>query len=214
MKPGLLPGALLGTLLLLPGCAIVRTTVSKTPEPAFTVERHSGAVEIRRYDSLVVAETTVATTDSGAASNEGFRRLFRYITGANRGAKKIEMTAPVIVAPERGEEIAMTAPVGLARAADGWTVSFVLPASFTLENAPQPTDARITLREIPARRVAALRFSGFTSASRVAREQARTREILAKDGLEASGDPVLARYDPPWIPPFWRRNEILVEVAE
>jgi hypothetical protein len=36
---------------------------------------------------------------------------------------------------------------------------------------------------------------------------------LARDGLTAVGLPNWARYDPPWTPPFLRRNEVLVELA-
>ena len=32
--------------------------------------------------------------------------------------------------------------------------------------------------------------------------------------LEPTGDPVWARYDPPFMPWFWRRNEILIPVGE
>jgi hypothetical protein len=28
------------------------------------------------------------------------------------------------------------------------------------------------------------------------------------------GEPVYARYNPPWTPWFWRRNEILIELVE
>jgi hypothetical protein len=36
---------------------------------------------------------------------------------------------------------------------------------------------------------------------------------LTRDGITAVGLPSWARYDPPWTPPFLRRNEVLVEVS-
>ena len=36
---------------------------------------------------------------------------------------------------------------------------------------------------------------------------------MEKEGLRAVGEPVWARYDPPFMPWFLRTNEILVEIA-
>jgi hypothetical protein len=36
---------------------------------------------------------------------------------------------------------------------------------------------------------------------------------MAARGLEATGEPVLARYNPPFMPSFMRRNEVLIPVT-
>ena len=189
-------------------------------EPAFKLLRTLGAVELREYPSYVVAETVVDGRDFDRAGNEGFRRLAGYIFGGNRaagaagGSQKIAMTAPVAQRPRGGSErIAMTAPVAQRGGAQGWVVAFTMPAASTLATLPAPNDSRVTLREVPVRTVAALRFSGFWSEGRFA---ARIAELLATvraAGWTVIGGPETARYDPPFMPWFLRRNEVMVEVA-
>jgi hypothetical protein len=188
-----------------------------TEEPKYRIEREYGSFEVRVYEPTVVAETVV-TGSFGDGSSEGFRRLAGYIFGGNDGSRKIAMTSPVGAEPARGTKgtaIAMTAPVGSEKTAEGWVVSFTMPASFTLKTLPVPDDARVRLRAVPARRVAAMRFSGTWGAEKFEAVAAK----LASDAREAGlvpGDapPVFARYDPPWTPWFLRRNEVLIRLEE
>ena len=129
-------------------------------QPDYTVIHREGDVEYRQYDSYLVSETVIENAGSyEAAGNEGFRRLFRYISGGNDSRAKIAMTAPVEQSQGRGsEKIAMTVPVQQSNSAEGWRVAFMLPSKYTLETAPQPRDPRVRVREVPGRLIAALRF--------------------------------------------------------
>ena len=51
----------------------------------------------------------------------------------------------------------MTAPIGQEAVSNQWAVMFTMPARFTLATLPSPTDDRVRLRAIPARRMAAVR---------------------------------------------------------
>lgn len=177
-------------------------------EVRYSVASRDAAFEIRDYLPYVVAETLVegGLEDAG---NAAFDRLFRYISGANRAQQPIAMTAPVAQAAA-GEKIAMTAPVSQQRRQDRWAVSFAMPAGQTLATLPQPEDARVLLRAVPAQRMAAVRYSGFWSESRYLEHRAALESWMAARGLAAAGEPVWARYDPPFMPWFLRRNEILV----
>ena len=186
-------------------------------EPKYRVLEARDGWELRLYAPTVVAETVVEG-EFGPGGNEGFRRIAGYIFGGNDGGRKVAMTAPV--AQERraggreGTKIPMTAPVAQERSGEGWTVAFVMPSEHTLASLPRPDDARVTLREVPARRVAAVTFSGTWGADRF---DAIGRDLLAKvasAGLVPSGPPVYARYDPPWTPWFLRRIEVLVPLAD
>ncbi len=86
----------------------------------------------------------------------------------------------------------------------------MMPSHFTLETLPTPTDEKVHLRAIPARHMAAVRYSGTWSQPRYANNLARLREWMKAQGLAAAGDPVWARYNPPFTPWFLRRNEVLV----
>lgn len=180
-------------------------------QPRYDVVRSEGDVEIRRYEPYLVAETFVdaAFADAG---NEGFRRLFRYISGANTAREEISMTAPVSQQPA-GTRIAMTAPVAQSASDGGHWVSFVVPSSFTAATVPQPLDPSVRIREVPAQLVAVLRYAGTWRESRYQEEERRLREQLGALGLAAAGEAQFARYNPPYMPPFMRRNEILIPLA-
>jgi hypothetical protein len=179
-------------------------------EAPFRTVAADGPFEIREYDPYLVAETYV-DGDFGNVGNEGFRRLFRYISGDNNTAQSIAMTAPVEQAAA-SEKIAMTAPVEQQKAGERWRIAFVLPASYTLETAPKPLDVRVAVVAMPARRMAAVRYSGTWSQSRYDENLAALAKFISDRGLSPEGEPVFARYDPPFMPWFMRRNEILVPV--
>ena len=168
--------------------------------------------ELRMIEPHVVAETFVGG-DFEDVGSEGFRRLVAYIGGANRSRSKISMTAPVVQEPA-SEEIAMTAPVAQEQVGDRYRITFVMPSEYTLESLPEPTDTRIRLRAEPERRVAAIRYSGCWSRARYEDHERSLREWIEERGLEPVSSSVWARYDPPFMPWFLRRNEILIEVRE
>jgi SOUL heme-binding protein len=201
---------LLGVLLSLGGHAMA------IEQPRFRVVHRLEDFEIREYAAQVVAETEVSGTRE-SAGNSGFRLLAGYIFGKNRGERKIAMTAPVTQA--EGEKIAMTSPVTQAPSGRGeegsrWVIQFTMPAAYSLETLPEPLDPAIRFRPIPARRVAALAYSETWAESRYLEHLARLQEAMRREGLQPRGEPVWARYDPPWIPWFLRRNEILIDLAD
>jgi len=181
-----------------------------TAEPAFTVERTIGEVEIRRYEPRIAAETAISA-DEEAARNEGFRRLARYIFGGNTAKTKIAMTAPV--AQQQGEKIAMTAPVAAQRSGEEWVIQFFMPAEHTMDTLPTPNDERVRLVTVPAETVAVLRFSGAYTPDVMAERTAELLAILRRNKLATDGDPLMWFYDPPWTLPFRRRNEVAVRLA-
>jgi hypothetical protein len=202
-----LAAALTTSLAALPAAAI--------EEPRFESLRSSGDFELRRYEPMIVAETFVQG-DLSQASGDGFRVIAAYIFGNNasvrgQGGEKVAMTAPVTM-EATPEKIAMTAPVTTEAAGGRYRLHFVMPSAYTMETLPRPLDSRVRLREIPAHRMAVVRFSGFAGEEKV---RAKTDELLGwmrTEGLEPAGAPQLARYDPPWTLPFLRRNEVMVPV--
>lgn len=198
------------------GAVLVSKTLlpNHVEEPRYEVLHRYAGLEVRGYAASVVAETRV----KGAyreSLNQGFRTLARYIFGGNLGAREIAMTAPVNLqqAAQPGAKIAMTAPVGHARADDGWVITFTMPASYTLASLPRPIDPQVSLHEVPAHKVAALRFSGWVSEELAERKKQELLAQLRQEQLVPAGEPVLAQYDPPWVLPFLRRNEVLIDLA-
>jgi len=146
-----------------------------------------------------------------SARSGAFRILFAYIAGANAGAEKIAMTAPVATAPP-AETIAMTAPVETAPGAGGVRMRFFLPARYTAATAPRPTDARVHLIPVPEETMAVLRFSGRGAEADLARSTAALRAVLAPTPWRPVAHPVILFYDPPFALPFLRRTEAAVRV--
>jgi effector-binding domain-containing protein len=179
-------------------------------EAAYKVLKKEDRFEIRDYAPHILAETVV---EGGLeeAGNNAFNRLFRYISGENRSREKVAMTAPVSQEP-MGEKITMMAPVGQRRVQEKWAVSFMMPASYTLETLPEPEDPKVTLRQVPARRMAAVRYSGFWSEKNYLRYKLELESWIREKGLTILGDPLWARYNPPFTPWFLRRNEILIPI--
>jgi hypothetical protein len=181
-------------------------------QPDYTVVYNDGDIEYRKYESYLVAETVIKNAqDYNSAGNEGFRRLFRYISGGNQSQSKIAMTAPVQQAPSI-EKIAMTAPVQQTKSNNGWHVAFMLPTKYTIETAPVPADPRIRIREIEGRMMAVLRYTGRWTESNLVEKRSSLIASIDADGIELVGEVQSAFYDPPYTLPFMRRNEVMVEV--
>jgi SOUL heme-binding protein len=213
---------LLSAALLLTGM-----NAMATEEPKFTVLLKEGAIELRQYAPLLIAEAVVEG-DMDEASNRGFRLIADFIFGNNQApgdaasSAKIAMTAPVTVVPDPpSQKIAMTAPVTVAPADPGaspmvgkrWRVHFVMPSQYTLATLPKPKNPAVTLREVPAKRYAVLTYSGFNTEARIQQRSEELRVWLQARQLSLLGSAQLARYDPPWTLPMWRRNEIMFEIA-
>ena len=192
--------------------AFVSTPAMATEEPQYRVVERIGAVEIREYAPMIVAEVIVRG-DVASAPSRGFRPLANYIFGDNAPREDIAMTAPV-TAQRRGAEIAMTAPVTAQPVGDDvWTVAFIMPSEWTMESLPEPNDPDVTIRELPAQRMAVLGFRGGRSERLHARMEAELRATLDQAGVETSGEVMGAFYSGPWVPQPFRRNEIWIEVA-
>lgn len=190
-----------------------------TKEPPFTLVASDGSMEVRDYAPLVVAEVEV-TGPQKEAAGDGFRLLAGYIFGGNSASDEIAMTAPVVQQPRdqqsgEGTEIAMTAPV-LQQAGAGdaaWTVGFVMPEEWTLATLPAPNDPAVSLRQVPGRRMAVIRFRGVADDLLTGEKTAELQAWMASAGLTAAAEPVMAFYNPPWIPGFLRRNEVMIEIG-
>lgn len=181
-------------------------------EAKYSVVFKESARELRRYEPQIVAETIVEG-EFDEVGNTAFRRLFGYISGKNRKNEPIPMTAPVSQEKE-GEKIPMTAPVNQEQRGDRWSISFLMPPSYTMQTLPVPTDESIHLREIPERLMAAITYSGTWSWKRYEDHKEKLLKWMGKKKLIQTGEPVYARYNPPFTLWFLRRNEVLIPVRE
>ena len=162
----------------------------------YEVVKKLDRVEIRSYPKVALARVD-------GYGDGGFNLLFKFISGANSQRAEVAMTAPVI-----SEKIAMTAPV----ISGGGSIAFVMPESYTSETTPQPADDRVRIEEIPARYLAALRFSGRWSTHVFETKSKEMMGELQKAGIKSRGEVFSMRYNPPFTPWFMHRNEVAIEV--
>ncbi|WP_458318117.1 SOUL family heme-binding protein [Mycolicibacterium brisbanense] len=165
-------------------------------EPPHTARSLVPGVQIRHYGPRIAAETRIHANEE-AARSAGFRRLARYIFGANQQREAIAMTMPV---GQQGSE------------QQSWVIRFYLPTGSTLQSLPTPDDEHVALVELAPETVAVLRFSGDRGPSRIAEKTRQLRETLRDYGFAPVGEPSAWFYDPPWTLACRRRNEIAIAV--
>lgn len=185
-------------------------------QPKYEVLEKYEEFELREYAPYLVAETVVEG-EFEETPDRAFSVLFNYISGANTGQEKIKMTVPVSQenAPQKGEKIKMTVPVtqDMSLQKQGkYNLAFVVPSKYSLQTVPQPTDPRVTIRQIPAKTMAVIRYSGSWKEKNYRKYEEKLLQALKQEGLTPLADPVFARYNPPFWPNFLNRNEILIEV--
>ncbi|PCD01562.1 hypothetical protein COC42_15640 [Sphingomonas spermidinifaciens] len=169
---------------------------TRTETPAYSLVLKDGAIEVRAYGTLPVAEA-VHDGERDAALGKGFRALADYIFARSRGGEKIAMTAPVIA----------------DRAGDGWRTRFVLPAQYLDLAPPAPATDAVRTMTLAPRRVAAIRFAGRADDALLAEREAVLREWLSGYGLKPTGPAEYAFYNAPLMPGPLRRSEVLLPVS-
>lgn len=190
---------------------ITGKTLMAIEEAKYSVVQKDGKYELREYESYLLAEVKIEGSMEQAGS-QAFRPLFNYISGTNRSQARVAMTSPVsqeVVS----EEIKMTTPVSQERDQDAWAVSFMMPHHFTLQTIPVPEDDRVKIREVKARQVATIRYSGFWDEKGYAKHKAQLETWITAQGFEAAGPAIWARFNAPYTPWFLRRNEVQIPVV-
>jgi len=168
-------------------------------EPEYSIVKKTDVYEVRQYKRRTVAEVTYGEEDSG------FRVLFDYISGANKGSKEVEMTIPVT----QSKEIDMTVPVTQSTTGDKMSMRFFLPMQYSKQNAPEPNDERVRIIDLPAEYFAVISYSGFASDGNFEEHYTKLKSALDKDGIVIKGPPIKATYNSPFTLPFLRRNEAM-----
>ena len=165
--------------------------------PKHTLVKKENGFEIRQYDSMIIATTSVRSDYSDAAST-GFRRIASYIFGGNSASMSIEMTAPVLTNTPDPEDI--------------YEIQFIMPSEHSMEDLPQPNSQNVTLKKVNLGKTAVMRFGGWATKDRASYYQNKLSDLLAANGYTVHGTFMVAQYNSPWaIPPF-RKNEIIVQI--
>jgi len=192
---------------------LISNSIMATDEPDFNLILKEDRFEIREYAPKIIAQIEVFG-DFDQASSKGFKVLADYIFGNNKskdGNSRIEMTAPVEMEP-LPQKIDMTRPVLTEGNDNTWIVSFIMPNEFTLETLPEPNDKNIKILSIPKEKYAVIVFSGLVRESSYLEKENLLIQFIEENKLKTSGEIKIARYNPPWTLPFFRRNELMLKV--
>jgi hypothetical protein len=179
--------------------------------PKYKVIKKYKNIEIRQYSEYIQAEVEVIAENYKSAIEKGFETLASYIFGNNISRQKIDMTSPVKTS--KSEKISMTTPVKVYGKGT-YTVSFVMPTKYTLKTLPLPNEKSINFKAIDKQKIAAIRFSGFFIQENIDKNIALLKEYLANENISTDNEFVIAGYNPPWIPGFLARNEVMIKIKE
>ena len=192
---------------------IISNSLMATDEPEFRLILKVDKFEIREYSPKIIAQIEVFG-DFDDASSKGFKILADYIFGNNKsndGNSRIEMTAPVEMEP-LPQKINMAKPVLTEGNDNNWIVSFIMPNEFTLETLPKPNNKSIKILSLPKEKYAVIVFSGLVRESSYQEKETLLNQFIEEKKLKTSGEIKIARYNPPWTLPFFRRNELMIKV--
>ena len=184
-----------------------------TEEPDFNLIFKKENFEIREYAPKILAQVEVEAGFKDA-STKGFKLLADYIFGNNStldGSQKIDMTTPVVLEP-KSELIDMTTPIILEGSDRRWVVSFVMPKEYSIKTLPKPNNKDIKIIRQPKEKYAVIVFSGLVSDSNYKEQSVLLNTFINDSNLKKIGHLQIARYNPPWTLPFFRRNELMVKI--
>ena len=184
-----------------------------TEEPEFKLVSEEGEFQIREYDPKIIAQVEVEG-DFDEASSRGFKLLADYIFGNNLlegESQKISMTTPVEMTP-LAENFLITSPVMDDQINNKWLINFVMPQEYILDTLPKPNNPQVNIIKVPKEKYAVIVFSGLIRESSYAEKADLLINYLNENRLTQQGAIKIARYNPPWTLPFFRRNELMVRV--
>jgi effector-binding domain-containing protein len=79
---------------------------------------------------------------------------------------------------------------------------------------PKPLNSNVKIVKVPEKRFAVIRFSWYRSEKRINKIGDKLLAALSRDGVEHKGSPVYAGYNAPWTPPWFVRNEVMIEIVK
>ena len=171
-------------------------------EPKFQILKSNNNYEIREYSDRLAVEVTYSNQDSG------FRYLFNYISGENTTSEKVSMTVPVT----QSVKIDMTAPVTQSKKDGKLVMQFYLPSKFTLNNAPKPTNSRVSLVVLEGGIYAVIQYSGRVTDKNFQKHYKELKEYLTNDNINFFEPAIRATFNGPFTLPFLRINELMVKI--
>ena len=178
-------------------------------KPEFKLIQKKDNFEVRDYKDYLIAEVMLKGSYKDV-QNEGFKKLAAYIFGENSKKQKMDMTAPVQLIQEG---IKIEENTIKNSNLNSYLIQFVMPSKFTLDTLPSPKDAQVHIKLKLAHKMAVIVFKGNPNEELVRQKTEELLGFIKKEGLKPLAlSPILARYNPPFVPGFLKHNEVLIEI--
>lgn len=176
---------------------VIKTLVRGLQKPEFDLLSSTDKYEERRYKSAKWVATTAEGISRKEAVTEGFRRLFRYISGDNEKNTKVEMTAPVTTWVEPGAG---------PNCESSFTVAFYIPSEHQVDP-PKPINPQVFIEDRPQFTAYVCTFGGFANDEMWVQKAVELGDAVGDHSKFNDAQYYTAGYDPPFKP-FGRTNEV------
>jgi len=160
----------------------------------YVVKKKYDRFEIRSYEATLFTSVKLSTKGYKNSSSKGFSILAGYIFGNN----------------ERNEKISMTSPVSMSLE-DSTTMMFMVPKNLNKDMLPKPNQTSIEFKEVPAKLIAAISFSGWANDTKIENYKQELKEALDAEGIPYTNKFYFYGYNAPYEV-FNRKNEVIVEL--
>jgi hypothetical protein len=151
-------------------------------------------IELRKYPVHYLAQTKSQLDNK---YSNGFSKVFNYISGNNEDSEKISMTTPVISQVEDNT----------------LSTSFVVPSKYK-GSPPLPSSDDVQIKVLDEGQYIVIRFKGGWNDKTFKKYNDLLMNKINQEGLLLLSDAYILRYQPPFIPNFLKRNEIMYQVKE
>ena len=188
-KDSLIRYQMRGILIILISILTLNSQVMAYEEANYEIVKENREYEIRKYSDRLVIETN-------SIQGNGFRKLFKYISGNNEEKKEIKMTVPVTQEVKNGN----------------MTMQFYLPSKFNKENTPEPSNSEIKLLTIEGGYFAVIKYSGRSSDQNFLKNKDILEKQLKQDNIKILSPPIRASYNSPFTLPMLKRNEVMYRI--
>ena len=169
---------------------LLNTSAIASEEAKYDLVHKTNIYEIRFYSERLVVES-IYNNDSNT-----FRKLFKYISGANNNSQKIEMTIPVIQIKKDNTNL----------------MQFILPSKFDKKTIPIPSNSDVEISIIEEGYFAVIKYPGRSSVKNFIKYSKTLKKKLLEDKILIKGLPIKATYNGPFTLPPLRRNEAMFNI--
>lgn len=150
-------------------------------------------IELREYEEILLASTKTILNEK---RDSGFNSVFNYISGENDQKQKISMTTPVVSYEDEGKLV----------------TGFYVPSKYNQASVPKPIKDQVFINKFDKSVYAVIRFRGSWTDDNFDKYDNLLKKYILDNNYQTVSNRLVLRYQPPFIPGVFRRNEIAYQI--